>query len=81
MSVNVPSKGPVDRRRVNVNETWEAQYWCKHFGVTESQLHEAVRTVGVMANHVRAYLDGRAKAAKNYREALVNMKADLSDRG
>jgi hypothetical protein len=71
MRGNVSRKDPADRRWVNIGEAWEIHYWCTHFRVTENQLREAIKTVGVMANHVGAYLDGRNKA-KPYRQDRIN---------
>lgn len=56
MSDNLQNRGPADRSRVNVNESWEVRYWCKEFGCTEDQLRSAVRAVGVSAAAVRAHL-------------------------
>ena len=50
------NRGPQDRARVNVHETWEVTYWTKEFGCTAYQLREAVTAVGVMVDNVRAYL-------------------------
>jgi hypothetical protein len=55
MSDDLSNRGPADRSRVNVNETWEVRYWCKAFGCTEQQLRDAVKAVGVMADDVRRY--------------------------
>ncbi len=56
MPDNLQNRGPADRSRVNVNESWEVKYWCGEFGCTEAQLRAAVQAVGVMANNVRAHL-------------------------
>ena len=45
-----------DRARINVNARYEMAYWSRTFGVTEEQLREAVRAMGVMASDVRSYL-------------------------
>ena len=50
-------RGPADRTRINVNESWELAYWCKELGVTPEQLKQAVRAVGVMVADVRRYLN------------------------
>jgi hypothetical protein len=49
-------RGPADRSRINVNESYEVRYWCQHFGCTEQQLRDAVKAVGVMADAVRRHL-------------------------
>ncbi|RKH14803.1 DUF3606 domain-containing protein [Corallococcus sp. CA053C] len=56
MSDDLKNRGPADRSRVNVNETWEVKYWCNQFGCTEAQLRAAVNAVGVMADDVRRRL-------------------------
>lgn len=56
MSDDLSNRGPQDRARVNVNETWELNYWCKKFNCTEVQLRAAVKAVGVMVIDVQRYL-------------------------
>ncbi|EIL99150.1 hypothetical protein UUA_09091 [Rhodanobacter thiooxydans LCS2] len=56
MSDDLHNRGPADRSRVNVNESWEVRYWCKEFGCTETQLRAAVKAVGVSVVAVRAHL-------------------------
>jgi len=50
------NKKPADATRVNVNETWELNYWSKKFGVTKEKLKEAVKTVGPYVADVKIYL-------------------------
>ena len=57
-------RGPADAQRINVNETWEVVYWSKEFGCTAAELKEAVQTVGVNAEIVRAFI-----AAQKTRES------------
>lgn len=45
-----------DRLRINVNESWEVDYWCKRLGVTPARLRALVKKVGVMAKDVRREL-------------------------
>jgi hypothetical protein len=56
MSDNTQERGPRDRDRINVNESWEVQYWTKALGVDARRLEDAVSKVGVMAKDVKAYL-------------------------
>lgn len=56
MSDNLSNRGPVDRSRINVNESWEVTYWTRELGCTEAQLKAAVRAVGVSVAAVRKYL-------------------------
>ncbi len=56
MADNLTNRGPADRARINVHESWELDYWCKEFGVTPEQLKAAVKAVGVMVVDVRRHL-------------------------
>ena len=56
MADNLKERGPQDRSRINVNESWELQYWTKELGVTEEQLRSAVKTAGPSAEAVRKQL-------------------------
>ncbi|MGN6589678.1 MAG: DUF3606 domain-containing protein [Sphingomicrobium sp.] len=53
---NLQNRGPADRSRINVNEPWEVRWWTQELRVTETQLREAVRQVGVSAAAVRQRL-------------------------
>lgn len=59
MADDLKNRGAQDRARINVNETHEIQYWTHALGVTEQQLRDAVRAVGVMAVDVRKHLGKR----------------------
>ncbi|WP_347216204.1 DUF3606 domain-containing protein [Chryseobacterium sp.] len=50
------NKIPLDATRVNINEDWEVNYWCKKFGVTKDQLKNAVKAVGDSADAVQKFL-------------------------
>lgn len=56
MADNLKDRGPQDRSRINVNESWELQYWTRELGVTEEQLRSAVKTAGTSADAVRKHL-------------------------
>ncbi len=56
MADDKSKRGPADRDRVNVNETYEVRHWTEKFGCTETQLRAAVKAVGVMAKDVEAFL-------------------------
>jgi Protein of unknown function (DUF3606) len=56
MSDDLSKRGPADRDRINLKETWEVNWWCEHLGVTPQQLRGAVAKVGVMARDVRESL-------------------------
>ena len=56
MSDDLTKKRPQDASKINVHESWEAEYWCKALGVTKDQLVAAVKAVGVSAAAVRRHL-------------------------
>lgn len=45
-------RAPRDAERVNVNEDYEVRYWCRKWDVSEPQLRDAVKRVGVMSRDV-----------------------------
>ena len=45
-----------DHWRVDLGEQWEVSFWSREFGCSESELKNAVATVGPGAGAVRAYL-------------------------
>jgi len=47
---------PVNRKRVELNEDLEFQYWTHRFGCTADQLLEALAIVGVNARAVAEYV-------------------------
>lgn len=56
MSDDLTNRGPQDRARINVNEDHEVRYWTKELGVSEEQLREAVKAVGVSVEAVKEHL-------------------------
>lgn len=56
MADDLTNRGPQDRSRINLSESWEVQYWTKKFGVTEQQLRDAVNSVGSSADAVQKKL-------------------------
>ena len=56
MADDLKKRGPADAKRVNVNETWEVEHWCKEFRCTPAELKEAVDAIGVLAKDVRIYI-------------------------
>jgi hypothetical protein len=48
--------GRADDTRINVNESYELQYWSEKFGVTRDELRDAVKAVGPMVSDVRREL-------------------------
>jgi hypothetical protein len=51
--------GRADDSRINVNESYELQYWSEKFGVTRDELRAAVQAVGDRADKVEEYLKSR----------------------
>ena len=56
MPDDLTKRGPADQSRINVNEAWELKWWAQKFGVTEQQIRDAVKKVGVMADAVKRAL-------------------------
>lgn len=50
------NRGPQDRSRINLSEDYEVRYWTDKFGVSKSQLEEAVRKAGASAAAVEEEL-------------------------
>ena len=46
MSDDTSKRGPQDRRRINLSEDYEVQYWSQKFRVPPERLREAVHKVG-----------------------------------
>jgi hypothetical protein len=57
MADNKQNIGNPDRSRINVNEEYELNDWCRKFNVNPSQLKKAVKEVGSIASDVEAYLN------------------------
>lgn len=56
MSDDLTNRGPADRARINVHESWELAYWTKELGVTAERLKAAVAKVGMMVTDVKREL-------------------------
>jgi hypothetical protein len=54
---------PTDTKSVDLEEDWEATWWCDRFGCTEVELRNAVRKVGPSAADVELELKQAAKQA------------------
>lgn len=52
-------KTHTDRNHINMDEDWERRYWAKSLGVSEEELEEALRAVGVQIDAVRKYFATR----------------------
>lgn len=56
MSDNLKRKAPEDPKKININQTWELDFWAKKFGVLTSEIISAVKAVGVYVVDVKKYL-------------------------
>ncbi len=56
MSDDLKIKQPQDPLKINLNESWEVDYWTKALGVSEAKLRKAVAAVGVMVKDVKEWL-------------------------
>lgn len=53
---NKHKTGSPDRDRINVNESYELEYWSKKFNVTPDELRKAVKAAGTSADAVEKHL-------------------------
>jgi len=51
--------GKTDDSRINVNESYELQYWSEKLNVNKDQLKEAVNAVGTTVEAVKKYLKSK----------------------
>lgn len=58
MSDDLKDRGPQDRSQINVNETWELDYWSDKLGVSKDRLKAAVQAVGTSVDKVKKELRG-----------------------
>ena len=56
---NKSKTGKTDDSRINVNESYELQYWSEKMNVSREELKEAVAAVGPIADNVEDYLKQR----------------------
>lgn len=52
MADDTAKTDPTDRERINVNESYELEYWSKKFAVTPDELKKAVAKLGVMSKDI-----------------------------
>jgi hypothetical protein len=52
MTDNLQDRGGADRKRINMSETWEIDYWTGKFGVSREELEKAVERAGPMVDDV-----------------------------
>ena len=65
MADDKTNRGPQDRSRINLSEDYEVRYWTDKFGVSKSQLEDAVREVGSSAEAVEAELRRSTLGGRN----------------
>jgi hypothetical protein len=53
---NKSKKGKSDDSRININESYELQYWSEKLNVTRDRLKEAINATGSNADDVARYL-------------------------
>lgn len=56
MSDDLTRRKPEDPNKININQSWEVEYWTKTLRVSEARLKEAVKAVGPMVSDVKRYL-------------------------
>jgi hypothetical protein len=56
MSDDLTRRKPEDPNKININQSWEVDYWTKTLGASEARLKEAVKAVGPMVSDVKRYL-------------------------
>jgi len=61
MSDNLNDRGPQDRARIAMSEEHEVRYWTEKFGVSKTELQQAVDQVGNSAQAVEEFLRGRSQ--------------------
>ena len=54
---NKQNTGKADDSRINVNESYELQYWSEKMNVSRDELREAVEAVGPVVDDVTEYLN------------------------
>jgi hypothetical protein len=59
MTDDTTDRGPQDRTRIDVHQDHEVRHWTRVMGCTPEELREAVEAVGVSADAVRRYVEGR----------------------
>jgi hypothetical protein len=56
MADNNLNRGQPDRSKINLHEDYEVRYWCKHLGVSPSELVKVIEKVGNSAKAVEKEL-------------------------
>ena len=53
---DLEKKSTADRRKINMAEPWEVDYWTKELGVSREELRKLIAKVGTSADAVRKEL-------------------------
>ena len=56
MADDLGRKSPEDPNKVNINQTWELNYWSNKFGVSKERLIQAVKAVSPWVSDVKKHL-------------------------
>ncbi len=56
MSDNTNIRQPEDPAKVNINQQWEIDYWCKKWSITKERLLKIVKKVGSMVVDIKKEL-------------------------
>lgn len=56
MSDNLNRRQPEDPKKINKNQSWEIEYWCKELNCTRDELLAAIKEVGPYVKDVKKYL-------------------------
>ena len=66
MGDDLKRRRPEDPNKINVNQSWEVDYWTTKFGVDEATLKKAVSVVGQVAIDVEKWLKIAKLAGKSF---------------
>ena len=53
---DLKKKGADDRRKINMNEAWEVDFWTNELGVSKDELQKVINKVGNSTAAVRREL-------------------------
>lgn len=58
MADNLKIRKPEDPTKINVNQTWELEFWSNQLGVSKAKVVNAVNKVGPQVSDVKRFLKG-----------------------
>jgi hypothetical protein len=47
--------------KINMSDAWQVLWWCRHLGLTKSQLEQAIAVAGPVIVDLKQYLDNQKK--------------------